>query len=131
MEENIKSLVSDGTITQSQADKILEALTQNPGGFGGQRRSGGNQQTDGQNGQQNGQGNSSQNGNQNDNQNGNQNWQRNNNDGQNGQRNSALSKLVTDGVITQAQADAVMEKIKGNFTRPQQAPQNSQSKQSS
>ncbi|GLC30830.1 hypothetical protein [Clostridium omnivorum] len=99
MEENINSLVADGTINQSQADKIIEALTSNPQGFGG----------NGQRNKQNGQKNNGENNGQ-DNQ---------NNNGQNRQGNNALNKLVTDGVITQAQADAVMQKIRGNFTRNQ------------
>lgn len=110
MEENINSLVADGTINQSQADKIIEALTSNPQGFGGngQRNKQNGQQNNGQNNAQNPQQNNAQ-----DNQ---------NNNGQNRQNrqgNNALNKLVTDGVITQAQADAVMQKIRGNFNRNQ------------
>lgn len=102
MEDNISSLVKDGTINQTQADKIVDALTANAQNFNGQRRSSNNQQNSQQNNQQakeqnNGEGNNK----------------------QNKPRNNRLSKLVSDGVITQAQADAVMQKIRGNSARPQ------------
>lgn len=103
MQDNIASLVTDGTINQSQADKILEALTANTQRFNGGTQSNNNQQNNQQNPQQNNQQNSP------------NNTQGNN---RNMQKNNALSKLVSDGVITQAQADAVMQKIRGNFTRP-------------
>lgn len=48
MQDNIKSLVDDKTITQDQADKIVDALTQNMQGFGGKNR-----QRDNQNNNQN------------------------------------------------------------------------------
>ncbi len=85
MQDNIQPLVTAGTITQEQADKIIAAYTTRPAG---------NKQNRSQDKQQN-------------------NNQRNN---QNRQKNNPLSKLVSDGVITQAQADAVMEKMKSNFT---------------
>lgn len=133
MEENINALVADGTINQSQADKIIEALTANPQGFGG------NGQRNKQNGQQNNSQNNGQSG-QNSQQSNGQNPQQNNgqgnqnNNGQNRQNrlgNNALNQLVTDGVITQAQADAVMQKIRGNFNRNQnnQNYQNNQNNQ--
>jgi polyhydroxyalkanoate synthesis regulator phasin len=85
MEDNLKALVTAGTITQAQSDKILEALTAN------------NQNKDNQVNSKNNQQNSNQQGN-----------------NQNKQRYNPLSKLVSDGTITQAQADAVMQKIRGN-----------------
>lgn len=81
MQESIKSLVTAGTITQSQADKITETLTSNA-------PSKDNEQTGTQSNSQPPQG--------------------------NGQKSSPLSKLVTAGTITQTQADAVMQKMKGN-----------------
>lgn len=96
MQDNIQPLISNGTITQAQADKIIEAMTNRPAG---------NRQNNSQNGSQSNQ------------QNNGQSNQQNNNQGgqQNRQRTNPLSKLVSDGVITQAQADAVMQKIQGNF----------------
>lgn len=86
VEDSIKPLVTAGTITQAQADKIVTAYTTRTS-------------SNGQNKQQNNQQGSTQ------------------SNGQNRQKNNPLSKLVTDGVITQAQADAVMQKMKGNFTQ--------------
>lgn len=108
MEDSISSLVTAGTITKDQEAKILDALTTGKGGFGRNRN--GNQNSQGQ---QNTNGNSPNSGN-----NGNSS---NSNNGQ-GQRHfgngqNPLSKLVTDGIITQAQADAVMAKIRGNMGR--------------
>jgi polyhydroxyalkanoate synthesis regulator phasin len=107
MQDNIKSLVSDGTITQAQADKIVETMSNRPRG---------NNQNNNGNGQQNNQ------------QSNDQNSQKNTNQGsgQNRQRNNPLSKLVSDGTITQAQADAVMQKLRGNFgnRNTNQAPKN-------
>ena len=124
LENNIKPLVDDKTLTQEQADKIVAALTENMQGFGGRQRNdqsnqgGQNNNQNSQNGSQsNGQGNT-----QNNNQGNAQNGQNNSQNRQNGRANQesiALSKLVTDKVITQAQADAVMQKIRGNFNRPQ------------
>ncbi|MBV7273567.1 hypothetical protein I6U48_11665 [Clostridium sp. PL3] len=91
MQDNLKALVTAGTITQAQSDKILEALTTNTGKKDDQGKS------------------------QNNTQNNNQNNQQGNN--QNRQRTNPLSKLVSDGTITQAQADAVMQKVRGNFNR--------------
>lgn len=99
MQDNINSLVKDGTINQNQANKILEELTANTQRFNGEKRPQNNQQSTQQNTQQNNPNNNQAN-------------------KQNRQRNNRLSKLVSDGVITQAQADAVMQKIRGNFNRP-------------
>lgn len=110
--DNIQSLVDDNTITKDQADKIVAALTENMKGLGGQNRQKNNQNNNQGNGQNNSQNNNQGNG----------------QNRQGGRENSAISKLVTDGVITQAQADAVMQKVKGNFNRPQsqQSNQNNQ-----
>lgn len=103
LKSSIDSLVKDGTITQSQEDQIVTALSS---GFGQRRQNQNNNSGSGSN-----------------NQNGNQN----NNGGQNGQQkgnfqngghnfqNSALSKLVTDKVITQAQADKVTQAMSSNM----------------
>lgn len=104
MQDNISSLVTDGTINQSQADKIVEVLTTNTQRPSGQNNAQGNAQKNLQeNIQSNTQGST-----------------------QNRQTNSPLNKLVSDGTITQVQADAVMQKIGGNFQRPQgsQPPKN-------
>ena len=91
IQNSIKSLVTDGTITQSQSDKIVTALTSKPTG---------NQQGGQPSGQASSQSNSKPSGKPGDNQ----------NEGQK-PKNSPLSKLVSDGTITQAQADAVMQKL--------------------
>lgn len=110
VQDSIKPLVTAGTITQAQADKIVEAYT---------TRTNGNGQNSTQNNQQTGQQN-----NQKSNQQGNSQAS-----GQNRQRYNPLSKLVNDGVITQAQSDAVMEKMRGNFN-PKNNGQNSQNNNS-
>lgn len=86
IQDSIQPLVTAGTITQDQANKIVEAFTTRSNG-GGQNRTQNKQQGNNQK------------------------------NGQNRQRNNSLAKLVSDGVITQAQADAVMQKMKGNLTR--------------
>lgn len=106
VEENIKSLVTDGTITQAQADKIAEAYSNRTFG-GGQNSQKNNQQNSQQNKQQSSQQNS-----------------------QNRGGFNPLSQLVSDGVITQAQADAVTEKMRGNFTRQNNNGQTSQTTKS-
>lgn len=105
MQDDIKPLISDGTITQDQADKIVEAMTNRPRG-------------NGKNNQQNGGKNSHQNKAQ--------------SNGQIIQRSNPLSKLVSDGVITQAQADTVMQKISSNFgnRNNNQVPQNNNTQSS-
>lgn len=111
MQDNLSSLVKDGTINQSQSDKILEALTANTQRFNGERRSQGNGQNGNQDNKNNGQNNA-----QKDPQNNDQNNSSSNQGNKpNRQRNNALSTLISDGTITQAQADAVMQKIRGNF----------------
>lgn len=91
--DELKKLVSSGTINQTQSDKILAALT--TGRQGGFNRK--------QNG---GQGNSTQSGNQSSSQNNGQSSSR--------QRFNPLSKLVQDGTITQQQADTVWQNLRGN-----------------
>lgn len=86
IQDGVQSLVTAGTITQNQADKIVTAYTTRPTG----------------NGQNKAQDNKK------DNQQG--------NNGQNRRRNNPLSELVSDGIITQAQADAVVQKMRGNST---------------
>lgn len=93
MQDNLKGLVTAGTITQAQSDKILEALTSNTQKKDNQGTSQNNAQNNNQNNQQD-------------------NSKQGNN--QNKPRSNPLSKLVSDGTITQAQADAVMQKIRGN-----------------
>ena len=104
MQDNINSLVTEGTINQSQADKVLEELSSNQM-FSGKRKPQSGQTNNQQNyqpkNQQTGQSNS------------------NGNNNPNRKRVDPLSKLVTDSVITQEQADAIMQKVRGNFGRPQ------------
>jgi polyhydroxyalkanoate synthesis regulator phasin len=91
-QESMKTLVTAGTITQAQSDKIVEALTANRGNKSGEKKQKSDQQsTD-----------------------------------KSKTRTSPLSKLVTDGTITQAQSDAVMAKMKENF-KPKNNGQSSES----
>ncbi|MBZ9634802.1 hypothetical protein [Clostridium sp. FP1] len=92
-EDALKGLVTDGTIKQAQSDKVLVVLTKNMSKPKTQTQDGNNQQ----NGQQSGQQGTS----------------------QNKVRKNPLSELVTSKVITQAQSDAIMQKTRGNFKRPQ------------
>lgn len=85
----LKELVTAGTITQNQADKVLAELTKSMPQQGAPNRNN-NQQNNNQ-GQQSGNGN-----------------------GQNNAGFNRLSGLVSSGVITQAQADAINEKMRGN-----------------
>lgn len=97
MENRIKSglseLVSAGTITQAQADKIETALTQNMGerrqnaSGSGNDKSGSHPQWNGSRPAGNGSG------------------------AAGGRESQLLSSLVSDGTITQAQADAVVQKL--------------------
>jgi polyhydroxyalkanoate synthesis regulator phasin len=84
----LKELVTAGTITQDQADKVLAELTKSMPQQGAPNRNN-NQQNNNQ-GQQGGNGN-----------------------GQNNAGFNRLSGLVSSGVITQAQADAINEKMRG------------------
>lgn len=99
-QNSLQALVKDGTITQDQSNKILDTLTANIDNMGrGGRRP-------------NNQGNNQNNGGQ-------------NNNGYNQtsrSRNNPLGKLVSDKVITQDQADKVM-----NALRPNRQNQNSTS----
>lgn len=90
IQDSIQPLVTAGTITQDQADKIIAAYTTRPIGNGQNKP-----QDKPQNNQQG-------------------NAQRNGQNGQNRQKRNLLSKLVNDNVITQAQADTVAQKIKEN-----------------
>ncbi len=96
-QESMKTLVTAGTITQAQSDKIVAALTTKPA----------------------------------DNKDGDKKPESNKDDSKQTSDDSKtkispLSKLVTDGVITQAQSDAVMAKMKENF-KPKDNGQSSQS----
>lgn len=94
IQDDIQSLITAGTITQDQANKIVDAMTTrnnpNSSNQSNSSQSNSNQQSNQQNGNKG-------------------NGQR--------QRYNPLSKLVSDGTITQSQADAVMQKVRGNFTR--------------
>ncbi|GFZ33485.1 hypothetical protein CSC2_40110 [Clostridium zeae] len=115
MEDSVNSLVSDGTITKDQGTKVLEALTTSTQRPNGQKNNNnGNSQGNANNNTQN---NNQQNQN---NQNGQQ--ASNNQNGQNkGNRGNfnPLTKLVSDGTITQAQADKIMEKVRANMPQRQ------------
>lgn len=90
-EDALKSLVTAGTITQVQSDKVLEAVTKNVPQSGNQSK-GENNKPNGQQSNQQGQ-------------------TKGTGSGQNRPRNNQLSALVTSGVITQAQADTINEKV--------------------
>ena len=89
-EDALKALVSDGTITQIQSDKVLEAMTKNVPKDGA-----GNPPQIKEGAPKDGKDKPS--------------------DGQNRGRNNSLSGLVTSGDITQAQADTIMQKLRGDF----------------
>lgn len=122
-QQNIKSgldeLVKDGTITQDQADKIETALSSMGGGFG--RRNGNGSRPEGS-------GSAPERSGSRPDFNGSKpagNWSSRANGSNSGTGNmrgfSPLSQLVTDGTITQQQADAVMQKIMGGFGRQRSA----------
>ena len=99
-ETALKELVSNRTITQAQSDKVLAALTVNV-----PKNTQGGTKNSQQNNQNKSQGN----------------WQ-------NRSRYNPLSSLVSSGVITQAQSDTIMQKIRGNRQNIQNQ-QNTQSTQ--
>ena len=80
--DTLKSLVTDGTITQAQSDQVLEAVTKNvpqdteTGKSAGTDKSSGTDKSTGTK-----------------------------------PKNNRLSELVTSGVITQAQADTINQKV--------------------
>lgn len=86
IQDSIQSLVKAGTITQAQANKIITAYVSRPSGNNQNKLNNQNKPTD-----------------------------KTKNDGgsqaKNPQNKNPLSKLVDEGVITQAQANAVMQKI--------------------
>ncbi|AWI05816.1 hypothetical protein [Clostridium drakei] len=86
VQDSIQPLVTAGTITQAQADKIIAAYEARPAGNGQKNKPQDNQQSSQQESTQN------------------------------KQKFNPLSKLVSDGTITQAQADAVTQKMKENST---------------
>ena len=88
-QDALKALVTDGTIKQVQSDKVLVVLTKNISKPGTQVKAKNNEQ----NGQQG--------------------------NAKNNVRKNPLSELVTSKIITQAQSDAIMQKTRGNFNRPQ------------
>ena len=94
METNITALVTAKTITQSQADKVLAVLSASQM-YSGEKTSQNGQTKDKQTVQP----------------------KANTGNTPSSQRANPLSKLVTDKVITQAQSDTIMEKVRGNFGR--------------
>lgn len=92
--DTLKSLVTDGTITQAQSDQVLEAVTKNvpqdteTGKSAGTDKSSGADKPNGTD-KTNGTGKST----------------------GTKPKNNRLSELVTSGVITQAQADTINQKI--------------------
>jgi polyhydroxyalkanoate synthesis regulator phasin len=116
METDVNALVSDGTLTKDQGTKVLEALTtlnQRPNGQG---RGNNAQGSNGQGTQNNNQGSTTQNG-----ENSQQGQGTKNGNGTKSNRGNfnPLSKLVSDGVITQDQATKVMEKVKADMPNRQ------------
>lgn len=100
MQDSINPLVANKTITQDQEDKIVAAsIPTNTQKNSGQRNSQSKQNSQ-PNNQQVGQPNGAQ-------------------GARTNRQSASLTKLVTDKVITQAQADAVSQAIKANTTRPQ------------
>lgn len=90
VQDSLQPLVTAGTITQAQADKIITAYTTRPAGDGQKNKKQDKQQNNQQENTQN--------------------------KDENKQRVNPLSKLVSDGTITQAQSDAVIQKMKENST---------------
>ena len=95
-EDALKGLVTDKTITQDQSDKVLVAMTKSMPSTGTKPTDKTATNKTATNKQANaGQG-----------------------SGQNKQRPNQLAELVTSKVITQAQADIITEKLRGNFQQP-------------
>lgn len=93
-EDKLKELVTKGTVTQAQSDKILTAVTaQRQGGYN-------RKQSSGQNNTSGSQGNNNTSENQ-----------------QNRQSYNPLTKLVQDGTINQTQADTVWQDLRSGFSR--------------
>lgn len=88
VQDSLQPLITAGTITQAQADKIVTAYTTHPAGDGEKNKKQDKQQNNQQENTQN--------------------------KDENKQRVNPLSKLVSDGTITQAQSDAVIQKMKEN-----------------
>ena len=93
-EDALKALVTAGTITQDQSDKVLAEVTKNVPKAGSQDKTQSSQQSGKE--KNNGAGN-----------------------GQNKPRNNQLTSLVNSGVITQAQADSINQKIRENMKNTQ------------
>jgi len=100
--DTLKSLVTDGTITQAQSDQVLEAVTKNVPQDTETGKSAGTDKSSGT-GKPNGTGKST----------------------GTKPKNNRLSELVTSSVITQAQADTINQK----FGEAMKSNQSSQSKQ--
>lgn len=112
VKDGLSELVSAGTITQAQADKIQTVLTQNlgqrlqnAGGSGAPSGSGSRPQWNGSRPSGSGSG------------------------GRGGRQSQMLASLVSDGTITQEQADAVIQKL-FSFNRGGQPGSQSDSSQS-
>lgn len=116
METDVNALVSDGTLTKDQGTKVLEALTTLTQRQNGQGRGNNAQGSNGQGTQNNNQGSTTQNG-----ENSQQGQGPKNGNGTKGNRGNfnPLSKLVSDGVITQDQATKVMEKVRADMPNRQ------------
>ncbi|MEQ8198376.1 MAG: hypothetical protein ABRQ27_10270 [Clostridiaceae bacterium] len=112
IKDSLAALVKDGTITQEQSDKILSALTSNKTD-NSQKKSASNDSNGGKTAENKGKSGAS---------------------GRHiGIDSKALAQLVTDRVITQAQADAVITKIKSSLpaSETENNTENSESSQSS
>ncbi|MBK1810949.1 hypothetical protein JHL18_09955 [Clostridium sp. YIM B02505] len=111
MEDSVNSLVSDGTITKDQGTKVLAALTTSTQRPNGQQN----------NNNSNSQGNDNSNNQQNQNNQKSQQGPSNQNGQSKGNRGNfnPLNTLVSDGTITQAQADKIMEKVRASMPQRQ------------